>query len=214
MKTYHKIQTVFLRNPENKHKTIVPGLWAKPEFQALCNIRWIGTEKIDGTNIRIIWDGESLRIAGKTDAAQIPPFLLSRLIEIFNPDYISSVFGNRPITLYGEGYGNRIQKVGSKYIADDTNFILFDAFVSGENGSWWLTRDALEEIAYQLNIQLVPVVFEGTLNDAVNHVRLGFNSRISFNELIAEGLILKPEVELFNRKGERVITKIKHKDFG
>ena len=29
----------------------------------------------------------------------------------------------------------------------------------------------------------------------------------------AEGLVLRPSVQLFNRKGERIITKVKTKDF-
>jgi hypothetical protein len=32
-------------------------------------------------------------------------------------------------------------------------------------------------------------------------------------DFIAEGLVAKPAVELRNRRGERIVVKIKHKDF-
>ena len=50
-----------------------------------------------------------------------------------------------------------------------------------------------------------------TLDDAVELVRKGFNSQ--WGEFTAEGIVARPKVELFNREGKRIITKIKHKDF-
>ena len=84
MKEYHKIQTVYFRDPENNHKTLLEGTWAKPEFELLKDIDWICTEKIDGTNIRIMWDGEQVRFGGKTDKAQIPTIL----IDLFYDDIL------------------------------------------------------------------------------------------------------------------------------
>jgi hypothetical protein len=52
------------------------------------------------------------------------------------------------------------------------------------------------------------------LEEAIEFVKKGFKSTIADNkDYIAEGLIMKPVTELFNRKGERVISKIKYKDF-
>lgn len=111
--------------------------------------------------------------------------------------------------LYGEGYGAKIQK-GGNYISNGTNFILFDCKV----GEWWLTRESVEEIATNLEIPVVPIIGRGKLLDAVDFVKKGYTSTIAENKnYIAEGLIMKPAVELFNRKRERIITKIKHKDF-
>ena len=62
MKEYHKIQTAFLRNPEDNFKTLLCGEWALPEFKLLKDIEWIWTEKIDGTNIRIMFNGETFKI--------------------------------------------------------------------------------------------------------------------------------------------------------
>jgi hypothetical protein len=111
--------------------------------------------------------------------------------------------------LYGEGYGARIQK-GGNYLPDRTDFILFDVKVD----TWWLTRESIEDIATKLAIPIVPVIGKGTLLQAVSYVKHGFTSTIAVNtKYQAEGLIMKPPVELFNRNGHRVISKIKFKDF-
>ena len=213
MKTYHKIQTVFFRDQENNNKTLLEGVWSKPEFEALQDIKWSCSEKIDGTNIRILWDGENIEFRGKTDNAQVPKHLMEYLITTFKVEDIKSIFKDletgSTVCLYGEGYGKKIQK-GGNYLPDSVDFILFDIKI----GSWWLSRKANEDIADYLNIKIVPIIGIFTLSEAVEYVRRGFKSTISDNkDYIAEGFICKPEVELTNRKGERVITKIKYKDF-
>lgn len=209
MNQYHKIQSVFNRDPEDNFKTFIEGSFAKPEFRILKDINWIWTEKIDGTNIRVIWDGSNVTFKGKTDRANLPTHLVKKLHELFPVDLLEKTFGDTEVCLYGEGYGYKIQK-GSNYIQNDVNFILFDIKI----GNWWLTREDIEILAKQLNIDIVPIIDIGPLEKAIELVKQGFKSTIAQNEnYTAEGLVCKPEIELFNRKGERVITKIKHKDF-
>jgi len=210
MKEYHKIQTVYLRDPENHHKTLLEGTWAKPEFEILKDIEWICTEKIDGTNIRIMWDGRNIRFQGKTDNSQIPSILIGVLQDIFSIKVMKECFPDEDnVCLYGEGYGAKIQK-GGNYLPDRVDFILFDVKI----GDWWLKRDSNVDIANKLNISAVPIIGMWKLKEAVEYVKNGFKSTIAHNkEYIAEGLVMKPNIELFNRKGERIISKIKHKDF-
>jgi hypothetical protein len=59
MQKYHKIQTMFKRDPERKYKTILLAEWARPEFRYLEDLSWEWAEKIDGTNIRVIWHASS-----------------------------------------------------------------------------------------------------------------------------------------------------------
>ena len=60
----------------------------------------------------------------------------------------------------------------------------------------------------------MPIIGIWKLEQAIEYVKNGFKSTIADNkEYIAEGLIMKPKTELFNRRGERIIAKIKHKDF-
>ena len=209
MNQYHKIQTVFLRNPDDNYKSLLEGQFAKPEFEYLKDNIWVWTEKIDGTNIRIIWNGNKVSIKGKTDRANIPQHLLYKLEKIFSSANLYNTFEDTEICLYGEGYGFKIQK-GSNYIQNDVNFILFDVKV----GDIWLKRDTVEDIGKSLGVDVVPIIGKGTLQEAIELTRKGFASTISQNkEYIAEGLICKPEVDLIDRGGNRVITKIKYKDF-
>lgn len=210
MEEYHKIQTAYLRNPDNNYKTLLEGQWAKDEFGVLKDIDWVWTEKIDGTNIRVMWNGENVRFAGKTDRAQIPKHLLQVLETTFTAEKMKAAFTDaKEVCLYGEGYGQKIQK-GGNYLPDRASFILFDCKIE----RWWLSRENVEDIARKLGIQVVPVIGQGPLEEAILRVKEGFTSTIAENtEYMAEGLIMKPIVELFNRNGERVITKIKHADF-
>ena len=158
MKEYHKIQPVFQRDPENRFKTLLEGEFSMPEFAFLQDNLWVFTEKVDGTNIRVIFDGdEGIRFGGKTDNAQIPVPLMNRLNEKFLPlvGRFGEVFGDTEVCLYGEGYGAKIQKGGGNYGASQ-DFVLFDVKI----GDWWLERVNVEDIATKFGIDVVPILGE------------------------------------------------------
>ncbi len=206
MKEYHKIQTVYLRDPATKHKTLVDGQFAKAEFDYLKNDLWVFTEKVDGTNIRVKWDGEHVTFAGKTDRADTPKSLLDKLATLFYPEiFLANELP--PLCLYGEGYGAKIQKGGGNYIPHGVSFILFDVNID----EMWLERYNVEDIAEKLMIKIVPIIGEGTLLEGIAMVKGGYESKL--RKTPPEGLVMRPKVELFNRRGERVIAKIKAKDF-
>lgn len=203
---YHKIETVFRRNPLNKNKTLIEGEYSKEEFLYLANNKWIGTEKVNGTNIRV-HVGADIKFGGKTMNAQISTFLYDKLNELFPYDKVKEALPDGEIVLYGEGYGAKIQKGGGDYISDGCNFILFDILIGG----WWLNRKNVVDIAHKLGIYVVPVVYIGTLDEGIERVRKGFTSELG--NCTAEGLVMRPVVELFDRSKQRIITKIKYKDF-
>lgn len=206
MNEYHKITTVWKRDPETNFKTLLSGQFAEPEFQYLQNNAWAWTEKIDGTNIRVMWDGEKVSFAGKTEASQMYVPLQKKLEELFYAGALSKIFDG-PACIYGEGFGARIQKGGGNYISDEVSFCAFDVMV----GTIWLERKNVEDIAGKLEIQVAPIVKIGTLNEAIELARSGFNS--SWGSFPAEGLVMRPTVEMKTRTGNRIITKIKTKDF-
>lgn len=208
MERYHKIQTVFLRDPETRYKTLLVGEWALPEFEYLAYNDWVFTEKVDGTNIRIIWNGfDAIEFRGRTDRADIPSFLSDKLDIMFPLEKFSSLYPDLPMTLYGEGYGAKIQKGGGNYIPDGQSFILFDVMINGN----YLERHNVEDIADKLSIEVVPIVDRGPLLEAVAYAQHGFPSIIG--SCMAEGLVMRPVVELKTRTGNRIISKIKYKDF-
>ena len=206
---YHKIQTVFKRNPETMYKTLLEGEWSLPEFAYLANNEWEFTEKVDGTNIRIIYTrnifNNSVEFRGRTDRAQIPPFLIETLKNLFPIVKFDQNF-EHDVVLYGEGYGNKIQKTGSNY-RKDNSFVLFDIMINGS----FLPRQSVEGIAKALEIEVVPVIGKGTLYAMVEMARSGFNSQ--WGNFTAEGIVARPTTELCSKNGGRIITKIKCRDF-
>jgi hypothetical protein len=209
MTEYHKIQTVFKRDMNTKHKTLLYGAYSMPEFEYLARNLWVFTEKVDGTNIRVIWDAgsKSLVFGGKTDNAQIPAKLYEKLSLMFTEEDMERVFPDTSVCLYGEGYGAKIQKGGGNY-RQDQSFVLFDVKID----RWWLERHNVIAIAETLGIDVVPIIGNGTLFDMVEMVKKGFDSQ--WGAFDAEGIVARPAVELIARNGQRIITKIKHRDFG
>ena len=207
MHKYHKIPTVWKRDPATNHKTLIEGEWATPELAYLAHNEWVFTEKIDGTNIRVMWDGQAITFGGKTDRAQLPAKLVKRLNEMFLPQ--TATFADKfdcPVCLYGEGYGAGIQKGGGDYGATQ-EFALFDVKVA----DWWLQREDIDDVAGALSLYVVPVVGAGTLHDLVAKVSNGIPSL--WGPFSAEGIVARPAVELFARNGKRIITKLKCRDF-
>jgi ATP-dependent RNA circularization protein (DNA/RNA ligase family) len=208
MEEYHKIQSIFKRD-EATHK-FIEGQWSLPEFEYLRDNLWEATEKIDGTNIRVAWDNvlQTITFGGRTDNAQIPAFLITKLQQLFPQTKFADLYHDISMVLYGEGYGARIQKGGGNYIPNGCDFALFDVLIGG----WWLSRENIEDIARKLEIKCVPLLSTTiTLPQAIERVKHGLVS--FYGNFEAEGMVLKPCVELKNRKGYRVITKLKHKDF-
>lgn len=231
METYHKIQTLFKRDMSGPKKgRMIRGAWTTPELEYLKDSQWEFTEKVDGTNIRVSYDpfihpSEHVQFGGRSDNAQIPKPLLEYLQDTFK-SYPYDIFDPAcKVMLFGEGYGPNIQG-GGKYRKDHA-FVLFDVKI----GDWWLHRADVDDIAKKLGIESVPVLGTGTLQDAIDIVSTGitFNKgggivrwgsgsvpnglRSQWGDFEAEGIVARPTVPLFDRKGERIITKIKAVDF-
>lgn len=208
MDEYHKIDTVFKRDPETRHKKLILGDYSNDTFEYLAINRWVFTEKVDGTNIRVMFRDNRVEFGGKTDAAMIPAFLVDRLRQRFDtPEQLERMSAQFPdgACLYGEGYGAKIQNGGN--YRQDQDFVLFDVRV----GEWWLTRDSIEDVASKLVLDVVPIIGWGTLLDMVAMAKKGFPS--TWGDFRAEGIVARPVVELKMRRGDRIITKIKCKDF-
>lgn len=256
--TYQKINTIFKRDAKN---VIMPYAgFTEPEFEYLRGLKWRGEEKVDGTcmrievkpeivynteyenNIELVETNEllgvkfSIRIAGKTDNAEIPKNLLKHMQEKYTNDKIYGCLGlkewipvsefaehkwvddnGKPMvkaipmyTIYGEGYGDKIQS-GGWYIKNGNEFIVFDVKVN----DIYLKTDARDEIATKLGAPIVPLIGYFTLDEAIDFVRKGFRSKVAENPEVkmAEGLVLRTDLGLRNRMGNRLIVKVKYEDF-
>lgn len=209
MTTYNKIETLYNRDIEGSKK-LIEGSFRNETVEFLKAIIWQFTEKIDGTNIRIIWDGHKITYGGRTERANIPAHLMNKLIELFGNEeteqLFEQIFGEKEVILFGEGYGAKIQGVGGLY-RSDVSFILFDVMINGN----YQSREMVETAAKQFNLEIVPIIFEGKLEDGVEYVKTKPMSTIGKAPM--EGLVARPKVELRDRCGERLIVKIKVKDF-
>lgn len=138
-----------------------------------------------------------------------------------------------PITLYGEGYGARIQKGGGNYRPDSVSFRLFDVFI----GDKWLNLDAVKDIAERAGILTVPefnhedfmnvIGYQG-INNFLDAIVLlvkppGFNSSVAQSDrpdlnwdetwIPGEGIVARTDPYLYDWRGRPLRFKLKTKDF-
>lgn len=209
MVTYNKIETLFNRDLEGSKK-LIEGDYRNETVKFLKDMTWQFTEKIDGANIRVMWDGHKITYGGRKDSSSIPAHLMNKLIEMFGNEeteqLFEQIFGEKEVIFFGEGYGDKIQGVGGLY-RSDVSFILFDVMINGN----YQSRTGVEELAYIFGLDVVPIVLEGTLAEGIAYVKAKPMSTIGKAPM--EGLVARPKVELNDRCGNRMIVKIKVKDF-
>lgn len=209
---YPKIHTIWKRD-EKTHK-VTEGDYSCPEFAAIDE--WVVTEKVDGTNIRVIYRpvqtdniGPVLEFKGKTDNAQIPPPLLEYLKRTFTPEKLKAIFpeDTTEAVLFGEGFGGKIQH-GGKYRKDEA-LVLFDVWIDG----WWLEFPNVMDIANKLGIMSVPFIGYLTKDEAVRLVK--GKTRGCINEALPmEGVVATSHPMMMFRKGGTPIRwKLKVRDF-
>ena len=205
---YVKIPNVYKRESFGKNR-LMEGEYSSLELAYLRDCEWEFTEKVDGTNVRVIWDGYRVEFKGRTDKAQLPKHLQQKLEELFGgeskEELFEQIFGKKNVILFGEGYGEKIQKGGELY--GPVNFILFDVYVEG----FWLGSGDVNEIAKAFNTKVVPFVIKGTLEQGVDFIKTHPTSLLRDAEM--EGIVGRPMVQMFSRTGERIMVKIKCRDF-
>jgi hypothetical protein len=215
--TYHKIEGPFMRSEDLK--TVDRTKWRNPVVEMLADTPiWVASEKVDGTNIRVIWDGYRISFAGRTDRAQLPGPLVEKLESYFLRPGVEEWFEeNFPpptedsverlsVVLYGEGYGGKIQS-GGKYRADQ-DFIGFDVSVNGR----YLSVANVADIFERLNVPVLTSYTPTTLTHMIQVVSGGLKSQ--FGDFTAEGLVARTIEPMYDQRGNRLIVKLKDVDLG
>ena len=218
MSEYHKIETLYERDLATFK--VKPSVFKNRTYSLLKSWHW--TEKVDGTNIRVIWECainggpnapgrlSRLTFGGKSDNAQIHSDLIKWLYANVSAVKLAEIFPDSDAVIYAEGYGAGIQKGGGDY-TPEKKIIVFDVLVGGK---WWLAHEDVCDVASKLGLDVVPDFGEMTLEEATELVRKGFKSRCAVNAgKDAEGLVGRPLECLFDKKGARLIVKLKTKDF-
>lgn len=213
MNKFPKITTVFDRDPETDYSTLLTGEYAEPEFAYLSDTEWVFREKIHGTNLRLVYNADAsvpVMLKGRTEDSQVPSHLTDAILGRDGIAHrLREQFGDTPACLYGEGYGHKVQREGERYLPESHDFCLFDVKV----GDWWLQEEDVTDVAEGVDLTRAPIVGAGTLSEMVAMVREGFRSEVANEPLMAEGIVAHPRVELFNREGDRILTKVKYEDF-
>ena len=210
---YPKINTIF--NRDDKYK-IITDSYSKPEYDLIH--LWSIEEKINGTNIRIHFDGENVFFGAKNDNSEIPKHLLAYLKDVFTIEKFKEKFNeSSSVTIFGEGYGHKIQEpMGSAYAGKDVRFCLFDVMID----NLWLERSNCEGIADIFGVKMPHIITKSiTINEIVNFVkidgvhRLSELARLNDKEIIFECVIARTDPILLDRSGDRVMWKLKVRDF-
>jgi RNA ligase-like protein len=203
---YHKIYAPYQRHISGPDRGKFNGLWARPEFDGLQNQDWIWSEKINGRSARIIWDGHRPRFGGRTDEADMPMAGIEHLASVFTEEMLEQQFHDNAAVIYGELCGNNMAS-GSGVYGMNPRFIIFDIKI----GEWWMLPEKVDEIAYQMGLERAHTVLIGSVHEAVEVIRSGLHSILG--QFPMEGLVGRPPYGLTARDGDRLLMKIKTKDF-
>jgi len=205
---YPKIWTPFHRDEKNKKVNIERFTEYSPLYiiYPLIN-KWDFTEKLDGANISILYSKKEITIRGRTEKAEPIKEIINFINDKINLKYLNEEFEDKELIIYGEGFGGKIQRGKSGCLTE--RFIGFDVKV---NGKWLSSKNAFE-IIQKAGFETVPFLFTSSLKEAVEFVKKGFFSKASEIPVQAEGLIGRTSEPLITPNGDRLILKLKTKDF-
>ena len=198
---YPKIDGIFERDSDFK----LTDSFRDPSFEYLKDLKWQGFEKLDGTNVRIYWDGYRVSVHGRTDKADFEKSFVDFLEKFKSKEFeelMEQLFGEKEVHLFGEGLGPKIQGKSSP----ENKVVLFDVLIQDN----WLSYENVKDIANKLGFEVVNLEIEGTLNELIEYVK---NPRKASNKDVQmEGLVARPFLNLFIGK-KRIQTKIKFEMF-
>jgi hypothetical protein len=204
MKEYQKIESIY--RFDNNIKKFVKEYY-NPIVEYLKDNKWVGTEKIDGTNIRIFWNGKGFEFGGRTEQAEIPKAITKILENIFNYEMeivFEQKFGDKEVYLFCEGYGGKIQ--GKIYDCEES-IIGFDIMID----NIYLDKEVSKSIFKELNIEFVEQIKFNNLEEAIEYVK-NTEKSIKYPNNSLEGLVVYPIKRIYDHMGNRIIVKIKRKD--
>lgn len=176
-------------------------------------------EKIHGTSAHISVSGQQVYLHhGGCNSETFH----AAIAKIFNvpaepknilTDYLKEKFAHiANITIYGEAYGGKIQKMSHAY-GVETRFVAFDVKIDNN----WLNVPRAAQICENAGIQFVAYNLVSTSQEALDAERDLPSTQAIRNGCgsnhIREGVVLRPTVEMTLNNGERVITKHKRAEF-
>ena len=216
--TYHHIEAPTVSNDAlatqlKKRVLYIPTLddnleeyYKSPLFWYLSTLPWTYKRKLDGSNIRIKWNGERVVWNGKTNNFTCNSNLRDYMSKTFPEEIFEEKFGrDKTVLLFGELMGPKVQ--GNELGLDEEQVILFDVKV----GDSWLAPENVESVAEYFWLKTyADFMPEGERIDSL----VNLIDRVSKGEFKDwEGIVASPLVGCASFSGSRVICKIKNKDY-
>ena len=210
---YSKIPALYKRDGDNPRSVLV-GIYKDRHVEALANYPvWTVTEKLDGANTRLHWNGTEVRVGSRrtwqhqaniVDAIEAAhPHLEAMFEQNFEGDDVD-------VTVYGEAIGAGVQKGGA--YGDKIRFVAFDVTVGGR---YLKNRDA-RDVVWQLGLDFVEA--RGRLvsvTDVWAEMSGGGDLPYStYRERQPEGYVLRTVPEMYKANGDRIMVKLTYRDLG
>lgn len=203
---YQKIETLHAFDQETKK---YKKDYYNPIVAYLAPLPWICSEKFDGTNIRVHYDGHRVEWSGRTDKSTLPAEIEKLLSDTFGESEIifEQNFEDKDVILFMECYGGKVQ--GGIYGGKE-RLIGFDVMVNGT----YLDKSQVADVMGKFGVEAVEFFEVPNLAEAerialewapATHVEDGKKTRI-------EGLVCVPKARLYDFRGHRICVKIKHRD--
>ena len=200
---YPKIHNIFKFDANTKDFTRT---YFDEEVEYLKDLPWYGTEKYDGMNIRVFYDGYDISFYGRSDKSELPKEVNDLLHSCFDKTttIFEENFGDSEVILFLECYGGKIKasKKRNWYNSTEETLVGLDVMIDGK----FLNRTKISEIFDLFSIPSIELIKFESLVQAIDYVENKSN-RIE-GEAYFEGLVLTPIYPLYI-KGSRIIVKVK-----
>lgn len=169
--------------------------------------RVVATEKIHGANGRFVWKDGRLWCGSRTGIKKEDP--RSIWWQAAAHAGLAERLQRRPgIALYGEVYG-QVQDL--KYgVSSGVRFVAFDALDTSTRS--YLPFDAFVELCRELEVPMVPVLYDGPFAGLSEAMANGATVLAS-GACVREGFVVRPAVERFDDGLGRVIVKLVGEDY-
>lgn len=216
--TYGHIEAPTVQDDEygrqfKKRKLITPAkgqdeAYRSPLLAYLAESPWVYSRKVDGENIRIQWNGEQALWNGKSNSFQCSAEFTEYMNNTFLEEIFEEKFGrDKIVTLFGEKMGPKTQ--GNELGLEKDEVVLYDVNVNGT----WLSKVAVVEIAGYFGFN-VPSIYRYMPHGQVSAKLRELIEMCANGEFKDwEGIVAIPLVEMRDQNGQRVIVKIKNRDY-
>lgn len=172
-------------------------------------------EKVHGTSAHITWrpfDNPAEHVGFFSGGENYEKFKALFDAEDLRKRFDAIGWGITPAIVYGEAYGGKCQGMSGTY-GKELRFIVFDVKV----GDSWLSVPDAKDVADKLGLEFVPFERVPTTQEALDAER-DRPSRVAVLRGItepkpAEGVVLRPIIELAKNNGDRIISKHKRAEF-